>query len=294
MSPGTGSMPGLSQDLDNGALGHYLAKSGKIPDLRLPVVTTKIGYGQSNPTYFVDDATGARFILRKKPPGPAISPVAHRIDREFRVLEALGSVKGFPVPKVFDLCEDASIIGTPFYVMEFVKGRIITDVDLGELSPGDRRKTTFSLIEGQQAAVKDIKSGKALGRAHENYDKIVEYVRNNLPDDRYAIMHGDFKFDNLSRKESGIPEPQELLDRYAEIVGFDLRKDGGGKDWDTAVIFHYLRGGTISHGIQARTINGQASSRFSHIYFGQTKAMLDAAFERVKKLESEAVGGPKL
>lgn len=97
-----------------------------------------------------------------------------------------------------------------------------------------------------------------------------------------------------SRKESGIPEPQELLDRYAEIVGFDLLKDGGGKDWDTAVIFHYLRGGTITHGIQARTINGQASSKFSHIYFGHTKVSLDAAFERVKKLESEAIGGPKL
>lgn len=101
-------------------------------------------------------------------------------------------------------------------------------------------------------------------------------------------------YNTQSRKESGIPEPQELLDRYAEIVGFDLLKDGGGKDWDTAVIFHYLRGGTISHGIQARTISGQASSKFSHIYFGQTRAMLDAAFERVKKLESEAVGGPKL
>lgn len=57
MSSGTGSQPDLSHDLDNGALGHYLAKSGKIPDLQLPVVTTKIGYGQSNPTYFVDDAT---------------------------------------------------------------------------------------------------------------------------------------------------------------------------------------------------------------------------------------------
>lgn len=97
-----------------------------------------------------------------------------------------------------------------------------------------------------------------------------------------------------NRKKSGIPEPQELLDRYAEIVGFDLLKDGGGKDWDTAVIFHYLRGGTISHGIQARTIKGQASSKFSHVYFGQTKALLDAAFKRMKQLESGMVRGPKL
>lgn len=50
-------MPGLGHDLDNGALGQYLVKSGKIPNLQLPVVTTKIGYGQSNPTYFLDDAT---------------------------------------------------------------------------------------------------------------------------------------------------------------------------------------------------------------------------------------------
>lgn len=104
----------------------------------------------------------------------------------------------------------------------------------------------------------------------------------------------DSPYSTRSRKESGIPEPQELLDRYAEIVGFDLRRDGDGKDWDTAVVFHYLRGGTITHGIQARTISGQASSEFSHIYFGHTKASLDAAFERVKKLESEAIKRPRL
>ncbi|KAG8162201.1 hypothetical protein KVR01_007966 [Diaporthe batatas] len=390
MGSGTASTAGSSHDLDDSALGRYLAKTGRIANLKLPIVTSKIGYGQSNPTYFVDDAAGTRFILRKKPPGQAISPVAHQVDREYRVLKALGSVKGFPVPKVFDLCEDSSIIGTPFYLMEFVKGRIMTDMDLGELSPSDRRRAwfsaietlawlhsldpdqiglkdygkktgfynrhcnTWSRIEAQQAGVKDVKTGKPLGRAHENYDKIVEYVRNNLPGERYAIIHGDFKFDNLilhpteprviavldwelstighplmdlvyllspffddyhkvgrnvtasspadspnpykteNRRTSGIPEPQELLDRYAEIVGFDLHKDGGGKDWDTAVIFHYLRSGTISHGIQARTITGQASSKFSHIYFGQTKASLDAAFRRVKQLESGKGGGPKL
>lgn len=59
---------------------------------------------------------GTRFILRKKPAGTIISPVAHQVDREFRVLEALGSVEGFPVPKVYTLCMDSSVIGTPFYV----------------------------------------------------------------------------------------------------------------------------------------------------------------------------------
>ena len=84
--------------------------------------------------------SGTRFILRKKPSGTIISPVAHQVDREYRVLKCLGTVDGFPVPKVYALCMDDSIIGTAFYVMEFVKGRIITDPDLGELSPEDRRK----------------------------------------------------------------------------------------------------------------------------------------------------------
>jgi aminoglycoside phosphotransferase (APT) family kinase protein len=101
-------------DLDEKSLGEYLAK--QIPSLTLPVVATKIGYGQSNPTYFIDDAAGVRYILRKKPSGTIISPVAHQVDREYRVLKALGTVNGFPVPKVYCLCMDASVIGTAFYV----------------------------------------------------------------------------------------------------------------------------------------------------------------------------------
>jgi aminoglycoside phosphotransferase (APT) family kinase protein len=101
-------------DLDDESLGKYLIK--EIPDIKLPVISTKIGYGQSNPTYFVDDAAGTRYILRKKPSGTIISPVAHQVDREYRVLNALGKVNGFPVPKVYCLCMDPSVIGTAFYV----------------------------------------------------------------------------------------------------------------------------------------------------------------------------------
>lgn len=101
-------------DLDDAKLGKYLQQA--IPDLELPVVSTKIGYGQSNPTYFVDDAGKTRYILRKKPSGTIISPVAHQVDREYKVLKALGTIDGFPVPKVYCLCMDSEIIGTPFYV----------------------------------------------------------------------------------------------------------------------------------------------------------------------------------
>jgi aminoglycoside phosphotransferase (APT) family kinase protein len=109
-----GTQQKTRHDLDDVKLGQYL--QGYMPDLKLPIASTKIGYGQSNPTYFIDDASNTRYILRKKPSGTIISPVAHQVDREYRVIKALGSVEGFPVPKVYCLCMDPSIIGTPFYV----------------------------------------------------------------------------------------------------------------------------------------------------------------------------------
>lgn len=98
------------------------------------------------------------------------------------------------------------------------------------------------------------------------------------PDSPYAPQN---------RAQSGMPDPDELLDRYCEIVGFDPRRDGGGRDWEVAKVFHFVRGGTISHGIQARTISGQASSDFSHVYFENTKRSLDAALEKVRELKRE-------
>ncbi|KAH3989375.1 hypothetical protein HBI56_096590 [Parastagonospora nodorum] len=371
-------------DLDDAKLGEYL--KDYLPNLKLPVVSTKIGYGQSNPTYFVDDASKNRFILRKKPSGTIISPVAHQVDREYKVLKALGSVEGFPVPKVYCLSMDTSIIGTAFYVMEFIEGRIITDPNLSTLSPTERRSAwfslvstlawlhsidpdtiglsnfgkktgfytrhcnTFSRIEAQQAKVKDVKTGKELGRAHPNFDEIVEYVRKNVPTDRTSIVHGDYKFDNVilhpteprviaildwelstighplmdavyvvgpywnhasssgmsggpkvearddqggevydpeNQAKNGMPSMDELMDEYTRITGWDPRKD----QWEIAKVFHLMRGSTISHGIQARTISGQASSEFSHIYFENTKRGLDAALAKVRSMKEQ--GAPR-
>ncbi|KAL1897463.1 hypothetical protein Sste5346_004201 [Sporothrix stenoceras] len=94
-----------------------------------------------------------------------------------------------------------------------------------------------------------------------------------------------------NRASSGMPDPEELLDRYAAKVGFDLRKDGGGRDWQTGAIFQFVRSATISHGIQARTISGQASSTFSHLYFSKTKTSMDAALVRVNKAKEAAAHG---
>ncbi|XP_014550877.1 hypothetical protein COCVIDRAFT_31488 [Bipolaris victoriae FI3] len=362
-------------ELDNEKLGHYLQQ--EIPGTKLPVTSTKIGYGQSNPTYYVDDAAKNRYILRKKPSGAIISPVAHRVDREYNVIKALGTVDGFPVPKVYCLCMDPTIIGTEFYIMEYVQGRIFTDEALSALPKQDRRAawksvvstlawlhsippssiglssfgktadfyarhcTTFSRIEAQQAAVRDVTTGAPLGRAHPDFDEIVDYIRRHAPTGHSSIVHGDYKFDNIilhpteprvisildwelstighplldivylvnpywnraskvqpapgtkgeglrvydeeNLGESGMPSMEEVLNVYMERAGWDPRGEG----WEVAKVFHLMRGSVISHGIQARTISGQASSEFSYVYFKNTKRGLDEAIRMVREMKAK-------
>ncbi len=97
-----------------------------------------------------------------------------------------------------------------------------------------------------------------------------------------------------NRAAAGMPDPDELLDHYSEKTGFDPRKQNGGRDWEIAKVFHHVRGGTISHGIQARTISGQASSDFSHVYFENTRRSLDAALRRVRAMKEREEERAKL
>jgi len=105
--------------------------------------------GMSNPTYLLwseaDGPEGRRLILRKQPPGELL-PGAHQIDREYRVMHALRDSK-VPVPRVHLLCEDSSVLGRPFYVMDFVEGRILHDEALPDFSPEDRGKLYGQLGE---------------------------------------------------------------------------------------------------------------------------------------------------
>lgn len=109
-----------------------------------------------------------------------------------------------------------------------------------------------------------------------------------------AAGSADSPFRAENRAKSGMPDPDELMDRYSKIVGFDPRKEGNGKDWEVAKIFHLVRGGTISHGIQARTVTGQASSDFSHVYFENTRKSLDAAYRMMRALKDAEVDKPRL
>lgn len=99
----------------------------------------QFGFGQSNPTYQLTDATGTRYVMRKKPPGKLLSKTAHRVDREYRIINALGSTD-VPVPKAYCLCEDDSVIGTAFYIMEFLDGRFVTEPHFPGFSPEERKE----------------------------------------------------------------------------------------------------------------------------------------------------------
>ena len=101
-----------------------------------PLTAQQFRGGQSNPTFLVETGD-RRFVLRKKPPGQLL-PSAHMIEREYRVVHALRG-SGVPMIRTHLLCEDASVIGTPFYLMDFAEGRIFRDPSLPGLAPSERR-----------------------------------------------------------------------------------------------------------------------------------------------------------
>lgn len=103
----------------------------------------QFGHGQSNPTYKLTGRDGKSFVMRKKPPGKLVSKTAHQVDREYRVIHALGRTD-VPVPKTYCLCEDDSVIGTAFYIMEFLDGRIIEDPTIPAVSPEERTEMCVS------------------------------------------------------------------------------------------------------------------------------------------------------
>src|SRR5688500_12022622 len=102
--------------------------------------------GQSNPTYRLQGADGRRFVLRRKPPGKLL-PSAHAVEREYRVIKALHPT-GFPVARPHVLCEDESVVGTAFYVMDFVNGRVLWDQALAGVWKRERGEIWDALTKG--------------------------------------------------------------------------------------------------------------------------------------------------
>ena len=139
MSPGGTAVPGTAPVLeahrfDVLALETFL--TGRLPGFRGPLEIRQFLGGQSNPTYHVRAASG-EYVLRRKPPGKLL-PSAHAVEREFRVIAALRGT-GVPVPEALVLCEDPDVIGTAFYLMGYVSGRVLPELALPGLAPADRR-----------------------------------------------------------------------------------------------------------------------------------------------------------
>jgi aminoglycoside phosphotransferase (APT) family kinase protein len=119
--------------LDEAALAAWLSEN--VEGFDGPMTLRQFQGGASNPTFFVG-AGERRYVLRKKPPGQLLAS-AHQVDREYRVMKALGGI-GFPVPVMRALCMDDSVIGTAFYVMDYLEGRIFRDARLPGLEPAER------------------------------------------------------------------------------------------------------------------------------------------------------------
>lgn len=209
-----------AQPLDVAGLQSWMEAT--VPSFRGPLRVEKFAGGQSNPTFRLSTPTNT-YVMRRKPLGP-IHRSAHAVDREYRVLRALGR-QGFPVPAVLGLCTDDAVIGSWFYVMELVNGRIFWNSSLPEL-PASERGAAFDsmnetiarlhMVDVEAAGLEDFgRPGNYVERQIERFakqyradaaagrlgvmDRLIEWLSKNMPPQEggRSIVHGDFKVDNL-------------------------------------------------------------------------------------------------
>jgi aminoglycoside phosphotransferase (APT) family kinase protein len=208
-----------------------------------PLRVSQFKGGQSNPTYRVDSASGA-YVLRRKPPGKLL-PGAHAVEREYRVMAALGA-QGFPVPRVHGLCEDDGVIGTAFYVMDMIEGRIVWEAQFPGLEPQSRAahfdamNATMAQLHGfDPAAIGLGDYGRASGfverqvkRWSAQYiadtdagrlpamDRLVDWLAKHMPADKgdSRIAHGDFRCDNMIF-DAAEPRVRAVLDWELSTLG---------------------------------------------------------------------------
>jgi aminoglycoside phosphotransferase (APT) family kinase protein len=209
--------------IDEAALSHWLRQN--MPGFAGPLQVEMFKGGQSNPTYKLITPS-AQYVMRAKPgPVAKLLPSAHAIEREFRVMQALHGTQ-VPVARMHVLCEDESVIGRAFYVMEFVQGRVLWDQELPGMSPADRRALYLELNRVLAAlhSVPYLERGletygkpgnyfeRQIGRWSKQYqasitqpipemDKLIDWLPTHMPDSARApltsIVHGDYRLDNV-------------------------------------------------------------------------------------------------
>jgi aminoglycoside phosphotransferase (APT) family kinase protein len=228
-----------SHQFDVSALERYLGT--RMADVRPPFLVRQFRGGQSNPTYYVE-ASARRLVLRRKPPGQLL-PSAHAIEREYRVMRALED-SGVPVPKTYLLCEDPDVIGTPFFVMEYIDSHPMTDAGLPERTPDERRAIYRSMIETlarlhtvdwraaglsgygkpDNYVARQVQRWTAQYRASETeridaMEQLMSWLPANIPNDAgAAVVHGDYRPGNL------LLSPVEP--RIAAVIDWELSTIG--------------------------------------------------------------------
>ena len=201
--------------------------------------------GQSNPTYRIVAADGKRYALRRKPPGKLL-PSAHAVDREYRVIKALHGV-GFPVARPHVLCEDESVIGTAFYLMDCVEGRVLWDQSLPGMTREERAAIWDELnrvisrlhtIDYRELGLEGFgKPGSYIERqiarwskqyrasetqAIEAMDQLIEWLPKNIPPEAATtVVHGDYRLDNTIFHPSE-PKILAVLDWELSTLGDPL------------------------------------------------------------------------
>ncbi|KAF2458400.1 kinase-like domain-containing protein [Lineolata rhizophorae] len=266
----------VRQPIDVAALERYV--EANVPDVKVPIAVKQFGFGQSNPTYQLTDRAGAKFVMRKKPPGKLLSKTAHKVEREYRVIHALAGTD-VPVPRAYCLCMDDAVVGSPFYIMEFLDGRIFEDMTMPGVSAADREEmylmvsgglagpgpggeetrfhdaartlgklhaldqaavgladygkpagfyarqlALFASLSRAQAAAVDVDTGRPVGPIPRQAEMLGFFAGEAAPPgprDRAALVHGDFKIDNLVYHKTE-PRIIGILDWEMSTIGHPL------------------------------------------------------------------------
>jgi len=237
-------MSNQTQQLDTSRLSEYLADH--IPGFTLPLNVDKFEGGQSNPTFKLSTAN-KDYVLRRKPPGELLKS-AHAVDREFKVISALADTD-VPVPKTYVLCEDENIIGSMFYIMEYMEGRILWDPLLPEAKDNAERSAIYDAMNQTMAALHNVdvdsvgladygRPGnyfeRQLGRWSKQYvasetetiaamNTLMSWLPANMPSDdgTVGLVHGDYRLDNMMFHPTE-PRVVALLDWELSTLGHPL------------------------------------------------------------------------
>lgn len=247
--------------------------------------------GQSNPTYLLDSENN-QYVLRRKPPGKLLKS-AHAVDREYKVLTGLNSTN-VPTPKTIVLCEDESVIGTAFYLMEYCSGNIYWDPVASELDITRRKKIFDQMNLGisrlHTQDYKDIgledygKPGNYIERQTSRWTKqyfdsetevlksmhnLIDWLPKYTPEQKYtSIVHGDYRLDNVVFHDND--EIQAMLDWELSTIGDPLADFGY-----HCMLWHV---GEISDDI-AKTLGIHSEKEYVDLYLSRTKMQLESEWD---------------